>query len=455
MSRPSRLLPAAALALCAASGCAKQEEPSNKAVTAVELPPTAAPEARAGSAATRKTQQVEPPAGITITPPPADAVKTPDGLVFKSLEEGKGPAPSKNDTVTLELTTWSSKGDTMASTKLHGGKPVPVALAPNSSVGFVEAITMMKKGGHAIFWVPPEIGHKGKGPAAAHSDAVDTLAFEVKLVDIKPAPAIPPDVAAPPATAQKTPKGVSFVVLKPGTGKDTLRYFDTAQYQYTGWDTTGHMFDSSEMRAQPRMANPFHESVGLEEALTQLVVGERARFWIPTELTKGGAEVPEGPLTYEIELVSIKPAAKVPPPVPADVAAPPKDAEKTTSGVFYKVLKPGDGKSHPAPTDTVTVNYTGWTTDGRLFDSSYLKGDPTPLPLTNVIKGWTDGIPTMTIGGTTRFWIPVELAYNHAKGKPDGMLVFDVELVSFSQGPPPGGPPMGMHHGMGMPGGHP
>src|SRR5262249_10159027 len=153
------------------------------------------------------------------------------------------------------------------------------------------------------FWVPPSIGHKGKAPAAGNTDASDTLAFEVTLVDIKPAPAIPADVAAPPATAQKTPKGVSFVVVKAGTGKDPLRYFDTAQYHYTGWDTTGHMFDSSEMRAQPRMANPFHESPGLEEALTQLVVGERARVWIPAELTKGAAAVPAGPLTYEIELI--------------------------------------------------------------------------------------------------------------------------------------------------------
>jgi peptidylprolyl isomerase len=443
---------AAALALGAASACASKEEPSNKAVTSVELPAT---EARTGSAAPRKkVQQVEPPAGVSITAPPGDAVKTADGLVFKSLAEGTGPAPAKNDTVTLDITTWSSKGDTLTSTKLHG-KPIPVSLATSTSVGFVEAITMMKKGGHAIFWVPPEIGHKAKAPAAGNKDAADTLAFEVTVVDLKPAPAVPADVAAPPATAQKTAKGVSFVVVKPGTGKDVLRYFDTAEYHYTGWDATGHMFDSSEVRAHTRSAQPFHEPVGLEEALTQLVVGERARFWIPGELTKGGASVPEGQLTYEIELVSIKPAVKAPPPTPPDVAAPPKDAEKTASGVFYKVIKPGDGKSHPAATDTVTVNYTGWTVDGRMFDSSFMKGDPMPLPLGGVIKGWTDGIPTMTTGGTTRFWIPVELAYNHAVGKPDGMLVFDVELVSFGKGPPPGGPPMGAHHGMGMPPGMP
>ena len=452
MSRSPRLI--AALALCAAAGCAKHDEPANKAVTSVDLPATT-PEARTGAPMNRKVQQIEPPAGITIATPPADAVKTPDGLVFKSLAEGNGPSPSKNDTVTIELTSWDSKGNTRQSTKLHG-KAVPVGLANNTSVGFVEGLTMMKKGGHAIFWVPPEIGHKAKTPTPnGKGDATETLAFEVTLVDIKPAPAIPPDVAAAPADAKKTAKGVAFEIVKPGTGKDTLRYFDTATFHVTGWDPTGHMFESTEVTGAPRTEQPFRDSVGMEEALTQLVAGERARFWVPADMTKGSINVPDGPLTYEIELVSIKPAEKAPPPTPTDVAAPPKDAQKTASGLYYKELKPGDGKSHPAPTDTVTVNYTGWTVDGRMFDSSFMSGKPTPLPLTNVIKGWTEGIPLMTTGGTTRFWIPVELAYNHAKGKPDGMLVFDVELVSFAHGAPPGGPPMGAHHGMGMPGGMP
>ena len=57
-------------------------------------------------------------------------------------------------------------------------------------------------------------------------------------------------------------------------------------------------------------------------------------------------------------------------PAPPDVAAPPDDAVKTESGLASKVLKPGDGKTHPAATDNVKVHYTGWTTDGKMFDSS-------------------------------------------------------------------------------------
>ncbi|HTJ46251.1 MAG TPA: FKBP-type peptidyl-prolyl cis-trans isomerase [Kofleriaceae bacterium] len=426
-------LAGALVAIAAVAGCSKKDDAPNPAVASVDLPPNTA----GTTAPKRKIDQIAPPAGIDITKPPADATTTKDGLVFKSLQEGTGAAPSKNDTVVIEYTGWRSNGETFYSTKTRG-KPLPIPLS-NLAVGFVEAMTMMKKGGHAVFWLPPEIGYKGKAQPGAEGGP-ETLAFEVTLVDIKPAPAIPPDVAAAPADATKTAKGVSFKVLKPGTGKDKARYFDTVSYHFTAWDTTGRMFDTTEVRGQPKMSLPFKESVGLEDALTQMVVGERARFWIPPELAKGSVNAPGGTLVYEIELVDVKPAVKAPPPVPADVAAPPKDAKKTAGGVFYKTIKPGTGKDHPTPTDFVKVNYAGWTTDGRMFDSNIMKGQPAGFSLQQVVKGWTEGIPTMVVGETTRFWIPVELAYNHQPGRPDGMLVFDVELVSIEKGGPQGPP---------------
>ena len=436
----------AAVALVAIAACAKKDDQPDKAVTAVDLP-NVAPESGARSAGPmhHKVDQVAPPAGIDLAKPPADVRPTADGLVFKSLSEGSGPNAGKNDTVVIDYTGWHSNGDTFYSTKSRG-KPLSVPLA-TSAVGFAEAIAMMKKGGHAVFWLPPEIGYKGKAQAGAQ--APDTLVFDVTLVDIKPAPPIPADVAGPPAGAQKTPKGVAFVVVKPGTGKDKARYFDNVSFHYTGWTSDGRMFDTTETRGQPRQTAPFRETAGLEDALDQLVVGERARFWIPPALTKGSLNAPAGTLCYEIELTALTPAPAAPPPVPADVAAPPKDAKKTAAGVSYKSLKPGDGKTHPAATDQVKVNYTGWTVDGRMFDSSVIKGQPATFPLGGVIKGWTDGIPLMTKGETMRFWIPVEMAYNHQPGKPDGMLVFDVELLDIVHGPPmPPGGPHGPHGAM-------
>ena len=67
-------------------------------------------------------------------------------------------------------------------------------------------------------------------------------------------------------------------------------------------------------------------------------------------------------------------------PAPKDVAAPPADATKTASGLATTVMKPGTGKEHPAREDMVTIDYTGWTTDGQMFDSSVSRGKPATFP---------------------------------------------------------------------------
>ena len=107
---------------------------------------------------------------------------------------------------------------------------------------------------------------------------------------------------------------------------------------------------------------------------------------------------------------------------------------KRASGLASKVTEPGTGKTHPAKTDLVTVHYTGWTTDGKMFDSSVSRGKPATFPLDRVIAGWTEGVQLMVQGEKRRFWIPEALAYQ-GKRDPKGMLVFDVELISFSESP--------------------
>jgi peptidylprolyl isomerase len=116
---------------------------------------------------------------------------------------------------------------------------------------------------------------------------------------------------------------------------------------------------------------------------------------------------------------------------PSDVKAAPADAHKTASGLCSKVLEKGKGSTHPSPTDTVTVHYSGWTTDGKLFDSSVTDGEPVTFGLNQVIPGWTEGVGLMVEGEKRRLWIPEELAYKGKPGRPQGMLVFDVELLAI------------------------
>jgi peptidylprolyl isomerase len=124
-------------------------------------------------------------------------------------------------------------------------------------------------------------------------------------------------------------------------------------------------------------------------------------------------------------------APKDPRAAPPDVAAPPPDALKTPTGLASKVLQVGLGQTHPRPSSTVTVHYTGWTPDGKMFDSSLTDGKPITAPLNVFIPGWIEGVQLMREGEKRRFWIPGSLAYdnNPREGAPTGMLVFDIELI--------------------------
>ncbi len=116
-------------------------------------------------------------------------------------------------------------------------------------------------------------------------------------------------------------------------------------------------------------------------------------------------------------------------PAPADVAAAPADATVTATGLASRVLTPGRGTRHPRPNSRVTVHYTGWTTDGQSFDSSVARGEPASFGLDEVIPGWTQGVQMMVEGEKRRFWIPAALAYADRPDAPQGMLVFDIELI--------------------------
>jgi FKBP-type peptidyl-prolyl cis-trans isomerase len=116
---------------------------------------------------------------------------------------------------------------------------------------------------------------------------------------------------------------------------------------------------------------------------------------------------------------------------PDDVAAPPAEATTTASGLKSKVIKPGTGTRHPTNASRVRVHYTGWTTDGQMFDSSVARNEPISFGLNQVIPGWTEGVQAMVEGETRRLWIPEKLAYAGAAGAPKGMLVFDVELITI------------------------
>jgi peptidylprolyl isomerase len=243
----------------------------------------------------------------------------------------------------------------------------------------------------------------------------------------KPIPS-PEDVSAPPEDAERTDSGLASKVLEEGSGTEHPGPEDSVTVHYTGWTTDGRMFDSSVVRGKPVSFSLDGVIKGWTEGLQLMVEGEKRRLWIPEELAyKGKPGRPQGMLVFDVELIDVI----TPPPVPEDVSAPPEDAERTDSGLASKVLEEGSGTEHPEPSDRVKVHYTGWTTNGEMFDSSVLKGRPATFPLDRVIAGWTEGLQLMVEGEKRRFWIPEELAYKGKPGRPQGMLVFDVELIEI------------------------
>ncbi|HEY3354219.1 MAG TPA: FKBP-type peptidyl-prolyl cis-trans isomerase [Polyangia bacterium] len=303
----------------------------------------------------------------------------------------------------------------------------PAATGPTGATGAVS--------------IPPKTGTVATSQPSASTQPGSQAAAPIKSSPNKSAPGYqppPPDVAAPPADAQKTPSGLASKVLKKGTGKVKPKPTDTVKVHYTGWTTDGNMFDSSVARNTPATFPLNRVIPGWTEGVGLMVVGEKRRLWIPQDLAyKGRPGAPAGMLVFEVELLDIV----APPEAPKDVKAAPKDAQKTSTGLASKVLKKGTGTAHPTPADRVTVHYTGWTTDGKMFDSSVVRGQPATFPLGRVIPGWTEGVQLMVEGEKRRFWIPEELAYKGRPG-PQGMLVFDVELIKILG---PGAPQMGGH----------
>jgi peptidylprolyl isomerase len=241
------------------------------------------------------------------------------------------------------------------------------------------------------------------------------------------APSAPADVAAPPADAAKSATGLASRVVTPGAGDEKPLPTDVVTVHYTGWTPDGTVVDSSYARGAPSMFPLNRVMIGWRECVQLMLVGETRRCWLPEALAYNRqAGRPRGMIVFDIQLIDTRRAPTVAPP---DVAGPPDDAKRTASGLAYKVLKPGTGGRRPSQFGRVTVHYTGWTTDGKMFDSSVAKGTPATLSLDSVIRGWAEGLQLMVEGERTRFWIPQNLAYKGEPNTPRGMLVFDVDLI--------------------------
>lgn len=231
---------------------------------------------------------------------------------------------------------------------------------------------------------------------------------------------------------QKTASGLQYQIIKEGKGGQP-KNGDLVLVHYVGKLTNDTVFDSSRERNQPISFKLGDGQVikGWDEGIALLHKGDKAIFTIPAELGYGAQAVGTIPanstLIFEVELIDYRAGA-----VPYETAG--KDTITTASGLKYIVVKTGNGVKAESG-NRVTAHYTGYFTDGKIFDSSVERGEPFKFEIgkNKVIKGWDEGLALMDIGSKYRFIVPPDLAYGSVDRGPipaNSTLIFDVELIN-------------------------
>ena len=238
-------------------------------------------------------------------------------------------------------------------------------------------------------------------------------------------PETPADLDNPPATATRTAEGLVWYTLTPGTGQRKPQGDEYVKVRYAIFKEDGMVLDytPSELASVMSLERMMR---GWRDVVSGMTVGQKTRLWLPSELSDG--KMPDGALfVIDTELVDIIEGPKT----PSDLQNPPAEATTSKSGLVSMMIRAGTGTESPSRRSRVIVNYSGWTTDGRLFDSTLLRGLPAEFRVSDVIAGWTEGLQLMKEGEVRRFWIPSKLAYAKDLSKPQGTLVFDIELVKI------------------------
>ncbi len=244
--------------------------------------------------------------------------------------------------------------------------------------------------------------------------------------------AIPPkNVDKAPTEAISLKEGLSYIVLKAGSGKIAKKQY--IKNLSTAWTSSDGktQFNSEEDGIDVSDPDSLKTMVpGLARALQLTPIGEKRRWWIDSKWMQPGW----GGMVIDNYTVDIEVLDELDPlPAPVNVAKAPTNATTTPTGLQFLMLKQGKNTKKPGPADIVKVHYSGWTTDGKMFDSTILRERPIEFPLNRVIKGWTEGLHFMSVGDKYRFWIPNKLAYGPTPraGAPKGDLVFDIELFEI------------------------
>lgn len=250
-------------------------------------------------------QQTRPlPAPPDVAAPPPDATTSSTTLAWKVLAAGTGRThPAATDLVTFSYTAWTSDGKLLDSSFTRE-QPSTRPLDQVMPKGLQEGLLQMVAGEKRRFWIPPAIVW-GLGRRDLPGGLI---VFDVELISFA-ASAVPTSMNFDaPREATRTASGLAYVVLKPGTGSVHPAATSMVTVHYSGWSADGGLFDSTVLRDQPAIFRVDTVPAGLAEGLQRMVVGEKARFWIPAELAYTSPGPPHVKLVFDVELLRIQPA---------------------------------------------------------------------------------------------------------------------------------------------------
>lgn len=366
-----------------------------------------------------------------------ETIKLESGVEYCVLKAGDpaGKRPGPSDLVKVDYTGWLTNGTSFDSSRTAQGPRRPARPAEfgvgQVIPGWTEALSLMVPGDHWLVTIPAALGYAEKG-SPPNIGPNEDLIFEVELLDVvaRGVEVLPwKDDAEGVVTLDS---GVRYRVVNAGEGPTAEQTVVFSKFAIATPELK--VFESSAYHSQARFGLPigpeFQPLPFMKELAPVLKQGAYVQVAVPrVKGATAGANIPGfGKDDDEIWAFGV------------DFVFPLEESYKTTeSGLKYIILEEGTGPS-PTAADSVRARYRGWTTNGMEFDSSFKSGNtPTKFGLTNVIPGWTEGIPLMKTGGKALFYIPFDLAYG-ANGRPPRIppradLIFWVELVEVVGAP--------------------
>lgn len=365
-----------------------------------------------------------------------DTLTTESGLKYIIREKGRGEQPVKGAEVEVHY-TGRLTNDTVFDSSLKRNKPFSFKLGQGKVIkGWDEGIALLNQGDKATFIIPSELAYGSRDMGKIPSNS--TLIFDIDLISVKNPIKIEIYNIEGKDTITTT-SGLKYIVVKKGHPKNPMaKANEVVTVHYSGYFKDGLMFDSSIKRGQPIKFTLGQGQVikGWDEVLQLMRSGDKVRAIIPYELAygekgRGNSIPPKAELTFDMELIFNQPELKIEAYKTEGI-----DTIMTRSGLQLIPVKT-TMLPQPEKGQNVTVHYTGYLTNGEMFDSSVKRDAPFKFQvgLGKVIKGWDEAVLRMRKGEKYRLVIPAELAYGE-KGAggvipPNATLIFDVHLIEF------------------------